>query len=463
MNQLAFPCYDLSKGPNTSLTAPVRCKDDGNNFAPRLSVAYTPSFLKSIFGDNKTVLRAGYGMFYDSFYTNMLDNAVGSAPNAIATTVVGAGNGGRGIANSSTVIPAMTPTLNALASETSVSSTTVNPLIHQWNANIQRELPGNFIVTAAYVGTRGIRLFESDTINPLGGLNQAQLAAGKIVALPRLNAARGAITVRDNSGNSKYNGFNAKVERRFSHGLLLRSAYTYGKGYDNGSDVFSSFAGTVVPQDPQNRAGEWGLSGFDTRHRWVTSYVWQLPTFKNHDGYMKPVSWIANGWEWTGSLAFQTGPPGSYYISGIDTNGDGNTANGRPFAGNPSAPFDSVGVDGIFIGGTPGQLYDNNTNDPVTANDVRFIVKPGNGNVGRNTYTNPGFYNWDMAVARHIKITEKHDVMLRAEFYDILNHKPTTFGVETNVLAGSGQYGFLDKPSEIQGGRTIKLMLKYQF
>jgi Carboxypeptidase regulatory-like domain/TonB-dependent Receptor Plug Domain len=460
MNQLAYPCYDLSKGPNTTLTAPVRCKDDGNNFAPRLSIAYAPSFFKKLFGENKTVLRAGYGMFYDSFYTNMLDNAVGSAPNAIATTVVGSGNGGRGIANSSTVVPAMTPTLNALASETSVNSNFVNPLIHQWNANIQRELPGNFIVTAAYVGTRGIRLFESDTINPQSGYNPVNLAAGKFSYLPRLNAARGAITVRDNSGNSKYNGFNTKVERRFSHGLMLRSAYTYGKGYDNGSDVFSSFSNTVVPQDTQNRAAEWGPSGFDTRHRWVTTYVWQLPTFKNHDGFMKPVSWVANGWEWTGSLAFQSGPPGTIYAS-VDTNGDGNTVNGRPFLGNPNAPFNSVGVDGIFIGGTPGTLYDNDTGAPTTADAVRYIVKLGNGNVGRNTYNNPGFYNWDSAVARHIKITEKHDLMLRAEFYNLLNHKPQVNGVDTNVL--DGKDFFLNGPVAEAGGRTIKLMLKYQF
>ena len=69
--------------PFRKMTTPVRVQADGNNFAPRAGIAYSSQFWKGIFGDNKTVIRAGFGMFYDSLYTNILDNAVASSPNAI--------------------------------------------------------------------------------------------------------------------------------------------------------------------------------------------------------------------------------------------------------------------------------------------------------------------------------------------------------------------------------------------
>ena len=92
------------------------------------------------------------------------------------------------------------PVLNPLSTQTSVASNLVNPTIFQWNFNIQRELPGKFTMTLAYVGTRGERLFESDIINPFGGFDS------NLNTLPRINPLRGAITVRDNTGDSHYNG-----------------------------------------------------------------------------------------------------------------------------------------------------------------------------------------------------------------------------------------------------------------
>ena len=237
-NQLAFPGYDLSQGPFGTLTTPVRVKDDGNNFAPRAGIAYSPQFWKSIFGDNKTVIRAGFGMFYDSLYTNILDNSVASSPNAIAAAANASGPGTtpRGLPNASGAIATLVPVLNPLSTQTSVASNLVNPTIFQWNFNIQRELPGKFTMTLAYVGTRGERLFESDTINPFGGFD-----SGTLNTLPRINPLRGAITVRDNSGDSHYNGGSIKLERQYSHGLLLRGSYTYSKSIDDGSDVFNAF------------------------------------------------------------------------------------------------------------------------------------------------------------------------------------------------------------------------------
>jgi hypothetical protein len=197
---------------------------DRNNFAPRIGFAYTPHFGKRFLGDGKTVIRAGYGMFYDSLFTNILDNTGGTSPNAVGGTLTGttAQNGGRGLANASGLLNSVTGTLNPLATVNSISSNLLNPVTLQWNVNVQRELPGNFIFSAAYVGTRGEHLYVNQQFNP--GVNDV-----------RLVPTQGSILVRTNGGDSIYHGGQFSLERRLTRGLLLRAAYTYSKLIDDGS------------------------------------------------------------------------------------------------------------------------------------------------------------------------------------------------------------------------------------
>lgn len=399
----------------------------------------------------------------------MLDNTQASAPNAVADSIVG--TSGRGLANASTLIAQQNPALNPLAGQTSVASNLVNPKVYQWNLDVQRELPASMIMTLAYVGTRGEHLFESDTINAFAGYDPAALASGTLSLLPRLNPARGPITVRDNSGDSHYNGLSAEVERHFTRGLLFRSAYTFSKAIDNGSDVYWGLGTlTVVPQSPyypDGRTGEHALSAFDTRHRWVTSFVYSVPAYNsNSNQFAHALSLLSNGWEFANVLSLQSGEPATISVAGIDTNGDGNTINGRPFLGNATAPMTSVGVDGIFIGSTPGTLYDLNAGfAPTTASNVHWIVAPGAGNVGRNTYIQPGSYNLTTAVTRTIKMPkwEGQQIQLRAELYNVLNHANYDYtpGIDMNVLDGTGS--FLNLQQGRQGQRMIKGVLQYTF
>jgi outer membrane receptor protein involved in Fe transport len=186
-NYEAYPGYNLARGPFNNLTDKVMVKNDTNNFGPRVGVTYSPNFLPGILGEKKTVFRGGFGVFYDSFYTLMLDNTQASAPNAVADSVVG--TSGRGLANASTLIAQQSPVLNPLAGQTSVASNLENPKIYQWNLDVQRELPASMIMTLAYAGTRGEHLFESDTINAFAGYDPNALASGALAYLPRLNPA----------------------------------------------------------------------------------------------------------------------------------------------------------------------------------------------------------------------------------------------------------------------------------
>jgi hypothetical protein len=174
---------------------------------------------------------------------------------------------------------------------------------------------------------------------------------------------------------------------------------------------------------------------------------------------------LSDGWEISNVFSMQSGEPATISLVGIDTNGDGNATNGRPFLGSASAPLTSAGIDGIFIGGTPGTIYDNDTGLPTTASNVHWVIAPGAGNVGRNTYIQPGSYNLNSAITRTIKMPkwEGQQIQLRAELYNVLNHVNYDFtpGIDMNVLDGTGN--FLNLQQGRQGQRIIKGVLRYSF
>jgi Carboxypeptidase regulatory-like domain/TonB-dependent Receptor Plug Domain len=407
---------------------------DRNNFAPRVGFAYTPHFGGRFLSDGKTVIRGGYGMFYDSLFTNILDNTGGTSPNAVGGTLTGAptDNGGRGLANASGLLNSVTAALNPLATVDSISSNLLNPVTLQWNLNIQRELPGNFIFTAAYVGTRGEHLYVNQQFNP--GVDGT-----------RIIPTQGSIIVRTNGADSIYHGGQFSVERRFSRGLSLRAAYTYSKLIDDGSEVFT-LAGqlTSTSSNPFSQASDRGLSEFDRRQRFVMAYVWQTPSAQGDNMGMRALRAVTGHWEWSGILTVQSGIPETIY-TGTDTNEDLNSGDDRPNVVNASLPL------GDFL---------------------RYLAAPKGtlGNVGRNTYITPGDWFYDTSVSRvfplRFKRMEHQQLTVRGEFYNAFNHGNQN-APSLNLAAGQsktpGDGGFGDLFSTVTGQRQIKIYLKYSF
>ena len=435
-NSLLFPAFTggiglpgltLSNFPNMYANPQ---KSDLNNFAPRVGFAYTPRILSRIFGRDKTVIRGGYGIFYDGLFTNILDNTAGSSPNAVAFTQVV--STGRGLANASTALAGAQAVLNPLGGVTTVASNMVNPLTHQWNLDIQRELPGGVIVTAAYVGTRGEHLFESQAFNP------------KVNGGARMNPNFGPVTVRDNAGDSIYHGGQLTVERKFSHGLLLHGAYTYSKLLDDGSDVFGPTGGNTInrndfSQNPLCQKCDRGPSIFDVRHRLVASYIWDLPYIHNSSNlFTGVVKAITRDWTISGTTTAQTGFAGTPFL-GVDINGDGSVFNDRPIIVDPSK----------------GKFDPARYGAPPKSN-------PYAGTIGRGSLELPGFQNWDFAVQRSIKMPiwklEGQRLTLRGEAFNVFNH--ANLGIPDLNLAASDA---LDLPSTIYGGRVLKIKLTYAF
>jgi hypothetical protein len=256
LNALPYPTINPGlTGLLQPETQRVVQQPDRNNFGPRAGFAYTPHFWNSLFGRDKTVFRAGFGVFYDVLFSNIGDNNAEGPPNTLGGTLV-APSTGRGTANALQLVSSLTGTLNPRSSVTTAFSNLVNPQIYQWNFDIERSLPGRMLFKVAYVGTRGERLFLNEELNP--GVNGV-----------RIDPSRGSILARTNLGNSSYHGLDVSLDRSLGHGLMFRGAYTFSKSLDNGSDVFTTSGDTTRPQNLFNSGLEKGSSAFDRRHRAV--------------------------------------------------------------------------------------------------------------------------------------------------------------------------------------------------
>jgi hypothetical protein len=407
--------------------------EDRNNFGPRVGLAYTPHTFQRLFGNGKTVIRAGYGIFYDSLFTNILDNTGGTSPNAVGGTIFGtaAQNGGRGTANATGQLNAVAPLLNPKATIDSIAGNLVNPVTHQWNLDIQRELPAGFVLTAAYVGTRGEHLFVNQQYNP--GQNDI-----------RLNPAFGSVIVRTNGADSIYHAAQLTIDRKFSKGLLLRGAYTFSKLIDDASEVFTISQQSSTAENPFNQGQDRGPSLYDRRQRFVMTYIWDLPYVHSTEGASRILNVLTSHWQWSGFATWQTGQPETI-ITGVDNGLDLNTTNDRPNLVNPSLPIGDFNRYAVPAAGTLG-------------------------NLGRNTYTGPNNEYWDTAVQKTIPISFHHfehqALTLRAEFFNALNHA-NHFLPDLNLADGAsttpGDGGFGDITNTGVGQRQIKIYLRYSF
>jgi len=467
-NGLAFPAFNTAAGvglPNAdaSYSADLtkfeslftRQNPDKRNFAPRFGLAYAPRWGNHWFTDGRTVIRAGYGIFYDGLYTEISDSSAMSQPNALGG--IAPTQNGRGTGAASTFPNIGPTTLNTGLLIKTMASNLHNPLTQQWNVNIQRELPLGLVITAAYVGTRGEHLFANTEFNPgVFGV--------------RANPNFGEVEVRTNGGDSFYNSGQLEVERKF-HSLVLRGAYTYSKFLDDTSGIEVTTGGATFPQVLSNQHSDLGPSAYDRRHRFSIMYAWPVPYFHGN-AFLRA---LTDQWQWSGLATIESGTPNTVEI-GFDNIGNLH-GNARPDLANPSAPLNAFGIDGGdfgFSGFTPGLFYDFDcwlnvafggsgtcTSKPFSS--YHFVV-PANvpGDVGRNTLFGPGQIYFDSAIQRdfpvHFWKRENQALSFRVDLFNALNH-PNFFTPDYTMMG----INFNNTAITVQGGRQIKLWLKYSF
>jgi len=462
---------------NTSLplqfTTVPKYNQDLNNFGPVFGFAYTPRIWQGLFGQDKTVIRGGFGIKYDPGFYNIFTNVGTSAPfvnlgdlNGVGVAPpIPAGLAGftgadvRGALAS--VIPANcgTPTCDPrFRSQTQVATNLHNPYTQQWSFGVQREITPHIAAEVRYVGNHTVGQFQSINgnvalnsfvNNPVTGTSFADVIPAGVApcnvpgapgfAAGYANCNNRNVLLRTNTGFSIYNGLQSRLDFQNWHGLSANLAYTYSRVIDNSSEIFSTFAGgqTIVgAQNPfDNNAGERGVAGQDFPHVFTLAATYELPVYRTQQGF---VGHLLGGWEVSPIYRYVSGQPWTPLQLKLlpslcdPTNtisGGGDTC--RPIVSNPNAPLATFGVCTDPTLPDCG-LVDFATGNPTTASAVHWINNdPISGaffgnpflGVGRNTLRGQTINNWNLGVFKNTKVGEKVTVQFQVEAYNLFNRQ----------------------------------------
>jgi hypothetical protein len=406
---------------------------DKNNFAPRVGFAWT------VGDDAVTVIRAGYGVYYDQsplapaealyFNSPYFDNNIFFSLPGLPLTV-------------NNPFPSFFP-FSLPDSALAIQRDLRTGYMQHWNVNVQREIFSRGVLEAAYVGSKGTKLLTARDINQ----PRPSVLPPGLPFVPRPDFRFDDIDLLESRANSNYNALQLRYQQRLTRGFSALASYTWSKSEDDASNFFSSAGDPNFPQNSYDVRAERGPSNFDVRHRLSVSYSYDLP-FGKGKAYLSDSGWVDavfGGWQTYGIVTLQTGRPFTVaLLSEIDNSGTGRSilgfgANDRPnLTGNP-------------------QL-----SNPTTErwfNTAAFAFpNPGTfGNAGRNIVEGPGFQNVNASLVKNTRFSETLNLQFRAEFFNLFNHP--NFNLPDNFL-GSPTFGRI---SSARDPRHIQFGLKLLF
>jgi hypothetical protein len=421
---------------------------DMNNFGPRVGFAF------DAMGNQKFVVRGGFGISYDRMYNNIFEN-IRFNPPFFAFSLIGFISGPPIGGLSTPGIYAApftnTPAFGGAALKASlrdVSQNLVTAYYEQANFGFQYELPGHMVLETNYVGTFGHKLLAIIGANTFDG----RLSG---LGSTRINPTYSSISLRGNCCSSNYHALQTTLRKQFSSGLQFNANYTYSKALDDVSDAFSTknASSAAYPTDSMNVNFDYGPADFNVKHRVVGSVNYALPFFKGN-------RWLG-GWGLSGIATVQTGTPFSVIdsCSACDSNKDGQFNDRASWLGSGPVTNDinhNVSPAAGYLTnagwGQPGLIP-----NPLTQPNLIALPCPANVNLGlwcegsvvsqtrRNSLVAPGYFNTDLGVSKAFKITETAKITLYGNFFNIFNHpnfgipdhnlNDTTFGQSTSAFA----------------------------
>jgi hypothetical protein len=398
---------------------------DKLDFAPRVGFAWTP------FKDGKTAFRGGYGIFYGAqevrtgfqigysmpfFFQLSKSSEFGVTPAALVDEG----------------FPSLDPAAAAFPTLFTADRRFKSPYYQQWNFSVQRDLGWNTLLEIAYVGSKGTHLqVLRDYNQPLPGPGDPQERR----PYPQYGNF-GSIT---NAGSSTYNSIQLKLNKRWSNGLWLLSAFTYSKAYNDQPEICCN---SPWPPDSHNIAAEHGPADYDQRYRSVTSFAWDLPFGKGRHFLDKEgvLNGIFGGWQLGGIVTIAAGFPFSPATS-LDTSNTSSGGQLRPdLVGNPDPGTR-----------TPERWF----NPEAYATPAEFAF----GNAGRNSLLGPGTRTADLYLRKELKIGSRARLELRIEAFNAFNHP--NFGLPDNYVDDGESAGTITSTALSQ--RQIQFGARFTF
>jgi hypothetical protein len=399
-------------------------KTNWNDWGPRIGIGY------DVFGNGKTALRSGFGIFYDRIGSNQISPQAQNPPFVKIANIfdgnIDAPGGGtaRQFPSDLTAWPEVLPT----------------PQVITYNIGVQQQLPASMILEVNYVGNVGRHFVFVRNLN--------QLPAGTRLNAPNsginVNALRqylgfGNINLRDDSDNTNYNSLQVSASRRLRSGLSFGLSYTFSKTMDT--------VGGGTPQDSYHPKNDVALSSIHRANILTFNYIYPLPFFlKSGNPFARSV---LGGWEVSGVTTFQSGGPSTVSVpTDIARIGAGSAR--ATLIGNPN-----------LSGGqrTPAHWF--GTEAFLNPN----LMTPGVfGTGGRNILIGPGFQQWDLSLLKNFHLGEARNLQFRAESFNVFNHTNFT-GVNTTVRfdnngAPTGGFGAVNSAGP---GRVLSLGMKLIF
>ncbi len=414
-----------------------------HNVAPRLGFAY------DAFGSGQTVLRGGFGLFYEGLQTGLNQN-LQQQPYALDLTISKTPNLVNPYGSTPDPFPYIVSSTNPVfQSGASIASIPANgnsstPYVEEYNLNVEQQLPGRFQTQIAYVGSSSRKQYVvRDSNAPIYAPGAATTTAGinnrrPYQPTPTQYVFAGIYELAP-IGNGNYNALQVTLNRRFRNNFSILVNYTWQKGIDIASADVASISGSQLVDDT-NLLRDRGISNINVPQIFVASASYSLPAIHRF-GFIGRS--ILGGWQTNALVQLRSGAPINV-LSGVDSNLNGNN-NDRPNqVGNPNLPSGRSRDEKI------AQYF----------NTAAFTAVPAGtpyGTVARNSLVGPGYSNVDFSAFKNITVWHEHSLQIRGEFFNLFNS--ANLG-NPNSTRTNAQFG---KITSAGSPRIIQVAARYSF